>query len=149
VILPKAAEIKQYAFYGCTSLTTVDVPKVQTIGNTAFAGTGITTISLPAATSFGTMVFAYNIGITTVILGDTPPTLATLRDDTNLMFYFDSPDTPASPRTVTFKVPNVGVYTAAGSPWSDKIGANKNFGYFWDTGTGQDYLTVALEPIAP
>jgi hypothetical protein len=55
-----------------------------------------------------------------------------------------------SSRTITFTVPDVSVYTAAGSPWSDKIGANKNVGYFWDIlPATQNNLTVALEPITP
>jgi hypothetical protein len=147
VILPKATEIKQYAFYGCTGLTTVEVPKVQTIGRSVFSSAGFTTISLPAVTFIGVMVFAGNASLTTVVLGNTPPTLDTLME-VNAMFA--SAATAGSPKTITFKVPDVSVYTAAGSPWSDKIGANKNVVYYWDNlGFGKDYLTVALEPITP
>jgi hypothetical protein len=147
VILPKAKEIKQYAFYGCTGLTTVEVPKVQTIGRSAFSSTGFTTISLPTVTSIGVMVFSGNTSLTTVVLGNTPPTLETLLE---VSAMFVSIATASSPKTITFKVPDVAAYTAAGSPWNDKIGANKNVGYYWDNlGLGKDNLTVALEPITP
>jgi hypothetical protein len=145
VILPKATEIKQYAFYGCTTLTTVEVPKVQTIGASAFGNsaaftTGFTTISLPEVTNIGNMAFAANASLTTVILGNTPPTIG------GAIFL----GIATSPKTVTFKVPEVAAYTAAGSPWSDKIGANNAIGYFWDVAPAtQDNLTVALEPITP
>jgi hypothetical protein len=148
VSLPKATEINQYAFYNCTNLATVDIPNIQTIGRSVFSGnTSLEEINLSNAGTIGVMVFFGCKNLTTVILGNTPPALDTLVDTSHM---FMSIAAAASPKTITFKVPNVSVYTAAGSPWSDKIGANKNVGYYWDSlGAGKDYLTVALEPITP
>jgi hypothetical protein len=47
------------AFYGCTSLTSVDFPEVTDIGSYAFRGcTSLTTVSFPKATSTGNNAFS-------------------------------------------------------------------------------------------
>jgi hypothetical protein len=52
-------------------------------------------------------------------------------------------------RTITVKVPDVGAYTAAGSPWTDKVNmTNTAAGNYWDnTASTRGNLTVALAAI--
>jgi hypothetical protein len=123
VSLPEAVTVDSMAFDGCTSLTMVDLPKVTYLGNAAFKACS---------------------SLTTVVLGDTPPTVGTE------MFFQPLFRSAAveSGTIITFKVPGVAVYTAAGSPWNDKIGFNGETGYFWDDmNATKDNLTVALAPI--
>ena len=56
--LPKATTIGNSAFSSCTALTTIELPKATTIGEFAFYGcTALTTINLPKATTIGKSAF--------------------------------------------------------------------------------------------
>jgi hypothetical protein len=134
-------KLGSYIFSNRTSLERVDLPKTAVFDNDAFLFcTALTTVEIPQAVTLKGAVFRLCTSLTTVILGETPPAV-----QTNI---FRDTATAGSPKTITFKVPDVSVYTSAGSPWSDKIGANKDVGYYWATqGAGRDYLTVALEAL--
>ena len=45
--LPQCTTVGSFAFYGCSSLQSVDLPKVENINSNAFWSSGITKISLP------------------------------------------------------------------------------------------------------
>jgi hypothetical protein len=169
VSLPKAVDIGSGVFQGCTGLTTVDLPKAVTLGSNVFQGcTGLTTVDLPEAVTIGrsntsaNYVFRDCTSLTTVslpkaakienylfqgctslaavILGAVPPEIGT-------RIFQGAAGT--SSRTITFKVPDVSVYTGAGTPWSDKINVNNaSVGNYWDNSAAtRDKLTVALESL--
>jgi hypothetical protein len=140
VNLPKVVSIGTYVFQSCTNLTTVDLSEAEvTIGNVAFHNcSSLAAISLPKAVAIGSEVFYGCTSLITVTLGETPPTVDTL--------IFGAIATTA--KTITIKVPNVSAYTATGTPWNDKIGANNTVGNYWDnTASTRDNLTVALAAI--
>ena len=57
--------IRNYAFYYCSSLTSVSFPNVTSIGEDAFNGcSGLTSVSFPVATSIGTRAFNSCSGLT-------------------------------------------------------------------------------------
>jgi hypothetical protein len=57
------------AFFGCTSLTTVNAPAATSIGDVAFSRCfALATVDLPAATSIGAEAFGYCKALTTVSL---------------------------------------------------------------------------------
>jgi hypothetical protein len=65
--LPLAADIGNYAFYGCTSLTEVTLPAATDIGQEAFRGcTSLETVSLPGAVDIGMGAFRACSGLKTV-----------------------------------------------------------------------------------
>jgi hypothetical protein len=164
VILPRVEIVNSYAFDGCANLTTVNLPKATIIGGQVFSDctslqeinlphatnigghafwscANIRTVNLPMVNSIGGFAFMGCTSLATVILGSTPP--STIGDK-----LFN--DTAADARTITFKVPDLTVYYAAGSPWTDRIGLNSAVGYYWDgVGRTKDNLTVALESINP
>ena len=56
--LPNVTSIGTYAFYDCTSLTSIDLPNVTSIDSDAFYGcTSLTSIDLPKVTSIGSSAF--------------------------------------------------------------------------------------------
>ena len=62
-----ATSIGSYAFYLCTSLTTVNFPSCTYIGSYAFVScNNLTTISFPSCTSIGNYAFGYCSKLTTV-----------------------------------------------------------------------------------
>jgi hypothetical protein len=138
VNLPQAVSIGNTAFQYCGSLVNVNLPEAATIGNTAFSGcTGITTVTLPKITSIGNSAFSGCTSLTTITLGTTPPaTIGTV--------VFSGAATTA--KTITIKTRYPGLYTYAGTPWSDKVNmANSAAGNFWDnTAATRNNLTVAL-----
>jgi hypothetical protein len=138
ISLPKAVFIDSLAFYDCRNLTAVTLPEAASIGSQAFSGCiSLSTVTLPKAETIGNSTFQKCTSLTTVILGETPPSLGTI------IFT----NAAATAKTITIRVPNVTAYTAAGTPWSDKIGANSP-GYFWDNTTAtRGNLTVALAAI--
>ena len=72
------SEIKQYAFCGCSQLTSVTIPNsVTSIGRGAFAGcSGLTSIIIPnSVTSIGRTAFAMCSGLTSVTIGNSVTTL--------------------------------------------------------------------------
>jgi uncharacterized repeat protein (TIGR02543 family) len=69
IIGNNVTSIGNEAFYGCTGLTTIEIPgSVTSIGNYAFSGcTGLTTIEIPeSVTSIGDSAFSYCTGLTSV-----------------------------------------------------------------------------------
>ena len=59
-------EIGASAFYGCSSLTTVDFPTVTSIGNSAFNScSSLTTVDFPVVTSIGQFAFNSCSSLTT------------------------------------------------------------------------------------
>jgi hypothetical protein len=76
VSLPAAASIGDWAFSGCDALTSVSLPAAETIGGEAFSGcSALTSVSLPAAASIGQSAFSGCDALTSIILGAIPPTL--------------------------------------------------------------------------
>ena len=72
--------IGNYAFYGCTGLTSITIPDgVTSIGNFAFSGcTGLTNITIPdGVTSIGNSAFSGCTGLTSVTLGNSVNSLGT------------------------------------------------------------------------
>ena len=75
--------IYDYAFNGCTSLTTVNLPVCTTIYDYAFMScTSLTTVNLPSCTSIGEGAFSGCTSLIGVILSG--PTVCTL--ETNFVF---------------------------------------------------------------
>ena len=69
VNLPKATSISANAFSNCSSLTTVDLPEATSIGSSAFSNCSkLTTVNLPEATSIGNSAFYSCSSLTTVDL---------------------------------------------------------------------------------
>jgi hypothetical protein len=140
ISLPAAVSTEGITFNGCTGLTSVSVPNLETVGYRAFYQcTGLAAVTLPKAASIGNTAFEGCTGLTTVTLGVTPPSIGTT--------IFVGAATTA--RTITIKVPDVAAYTAAGTPWSDKVNmTNSAAGNFWDnTSSTRARLTVALAAI--
>ena len=66
-------EVKDYAFYNCSMLTSIQLPETATqIGNRALANcTGLTEISIPASvTELGVMALAGNTGLKNIVIPD-------------------------------------------------------------------------------
>jgi hypothetical protein len=138
ISMPEAVSIGQSTFSGCANLTTINVPKVVSISLGAFAGcSSLETISLPSAGSIVSGAFANCSGLTTVTLGAVPPTIGN-----NI---FGGAATAA--KTITIKTPYPALYTAAGTPWSDKLGNDTVWINFWDSSNTKGNLTVALEAL--
>jgi hypothetical protein len=132
--MPRVTSISTGAFQDCTSFTTVALPEAKTIGNGAFQGcTALTSVTLPKAETIVASAFSGCTALTTVTLGPALPSItATARIFTGVA---------TAAKTITFRVPYPGLYTAAG--W--KTGANSAVSYFWDnTAATRDNLTVAL-----
>ena len=76
-IIPNSVtSIGDYAFYGCTELTEVNIPNsVTSIGYGAFLDcTGLTSVTIPnSVTSIGREAFSYCTGLTAVTVGWTTP----------------------------------------------------------------------------
>ena len=69
VDLPLATSVGTYAFYNCSSLTTVDLPSAKSVGSSAFDGCkSLTTVDLPLVTSVGTYAFNGCSSLTTASL---------------------------------------------------------------------------------
>ena len=70
--------IGDYAFFGCSSLTSVTIPNsVTSIGMGAFAGCSLTSVTIPnSVTSIGWQAFGFCNGLTSVTIeAETPPSL--------------------------------------------------------------------------
>ena len=73
IIPTSVTSIGQGAFYGCTTLTSVDIPNsVSSIGQEAFSGcTGLTSVTIPSSvTSIGKMAFDNCTNLTAVNISD-------------------------------------------------------------------------------
>jgi hypothetical protein len=143
--LAKAEIIDAWAFYSCGKLVSVYLPEAKTIDYAAFQQcSSLATINLPKAENIGTTenggsVFVDCVSLTTIILGNTPPTYMGVT-------LFRS--TAHNPMTITFKVPDTQVYIDAGTPWSDMMGTSTDWASYWDsTGSTKTKLTVALAAI--
>lgn len=54
---PNATHVGEYAFYGCTNLSALFLPKVENVDTNAFSRTAISEIELPSAKKLGTTLF--------------------------------------------------------------------------------------------
>ena len=71
--------IDHYAFYGCTGLTSIEIPEsVTTIGNSAFQGcTGLTSIKIPEnVTNIGQYTFNGCTGLTSIEISESVTTIS-------------------------------------------------------------------------
>jgi hypothetical protein len=143
VNLPSAQIIREYAFDNCDNLQTVSLPVAQVIEKCAFYSCdNLQTVSLPAALIFEDNAFTLCTSISSVALGPTPPTMV----EVYVLTLFRICAT--TQKTITFYVPNVSVYIAAGTPWSDKMGNTSVWGTYWDNfASTKDNLTVAIAQI--
>jgi hypothetical protein len=66
--MPSVKTIGISAFHDCKALTTVNMPLVETIDNSAFLHTDLTAIDLPELTSIGRDVFGSNVNLEDVKL---------------------------------------------------------------------------------
>lgn len=64
--LPLATFIGDYAFYGNTNLATLNAPLLQTVNQYAFSGTKLSSLNLPAATTIGERAFEDNTSLTSL-----------------------------------------------------------------------------------
>jgi hypothetical protein len=138
VTLDGITTVGEYAFFGCTGLTTVSLPEATTISQYAFSDcTALETVSLPAVTSIGGYVFILCTALETVTLGDTPPTLG-------VNMFYDITGT----KSVTVKVPNI-------PAWSGIIGSftdaeNTTGGPHWGEGfRGKGWTGGGAYPASP
>ena len=73
VIPDGITEVKDYAFYRCSGLTSVTIPEgVTSIGHSAFQScSGLTSVTIPeSVTSIGSYAFSDCSGLTSIVLGD-------------------------------------------------------------------------------
>jgi hypothetical protein len=125
------------AFTGCTALTAVNVLEVKTIGASAFQGcTALATVNWPKVETIGNTAFTRCTALTTVTLGSVPPSIGTT--------IFSQAATAS--KTITIRTRYPGLYTNAGTPWSDKVNmTNTAAGNYWDNNAAtRGNLTVAL-----
>lgn len=118
--------ISNSAFQGCSNLATVTIGNsVESIGDNAFAETGLTSVEIPAnVTSIGELAFANCDNLTSVTCwSTTPPALG------SSAFY-----------TTKIYVPSVDVYKSAdnwSSYYSDNNDNNHLFPISWEVTTNQ------------
>jgi hypothetical protein len=143
--LPKAVSLGDSTFGNCSSLTTINLPEAVSIGDswTFFECSSLTTVTLPKISSLGDQTFNGCASLAVITLGAKPPAVPDL--EYNARIFLGAATTA---KTITFKAPDVAVYTAAGSPWSDKMGLNTDVGDYWDDREAtKGNLTVALAAI--
>lgn len=87
VNIPNATRIMEYALNGCSALTTANFPNVTRMDTYAFNSCrALKTASFPNVTSIGSFAFSNCYQLTTVIIGTNLTTVATL-NDTNAFNY--------------------------------------------------------------
>ncbi len=70
--MPAVKSIGSMAFYGCSSMSSVDLPVVKTIGAKSFWGcTSISTVSMPSALYIGDYAFYLCVAMTSVTIPET------------------------------------------------------------------------------
>ncbi len=69
VALPSAIELGENVFENCAGLSVIKTPKVKTVGNAAYKGSGIKKIALPRAITVGTEAFVNCKALTSVAVG--------------------------------------------------------------------------------
>ena len=119
--------IGDWAFYHCTSLTSLTVgTNVTSIGANAFAETGLTSLTIPASvTSIGTNAFAYCTSLTNVTMGINVTSIGDLAFEscTSLIGVYFEGNAPAADVTVFDDDNNATVYYLPGtSGWSSAFG---------------------------
>ena len=79
VTFPNATSIGDYAFYQCSNLTDVSFPNATSIGNWVFQNcSSLTSASFPNATSIGNTAFYKCSNLTTIYVGTNTSTVCTL-----------------------------------------------------------------------
>ena len=74
--------VRDGAFYDCTSLTSVSFPNATSIGTFAFYScSNLTSVNIPNATSIGDYAFQSCSGLTTIYVGTDTSTVCTLGTD--------------------------------------------------------------------
>jgi hypothetical protein len=126
ITLPAITTIGDYAFSGCTALTTISLPAAQSIGVIAFYGcTALTSVSLPAAQSIGVIAFYGCTALTSVNLPAAPPDIVSPYG----IFYYTG-----GSGTITITVPSTAAVSAYTSAWgvTAVTAANGNTGVYGD-----------------
>ena len=114
VVITGDTSIGDDAFYGCTSLTSIEIPdSVTSIGNYAFFScSSLTSIKIPdSVTSIGYYAFAYCSSLTSI---EIPDSVTSIGEDA---FYGCT-----SLTSVTFKDTSTWYRTTSSSNWNNKTG---------------------------
>jgi hypothetical protein len=131
VTLSGITTIGDFAFYGCTGLTSISFPEATTIGNFAFSGcTSLASASFPEVASIGGAFGVTGGTALTITLGNAPPTVE--------YFMFSGVYTT---KTVTVRVPSAAV-TAYDTAWQN---AFKGVGNTGPTGTVSSYINLTIQ----
>jgi hypothetical protein len=120
-----AATIGNRAFFECTSLSSVSLPVAVTIGERAFEDcTALTSVDLPAVGTINSYAFYYCTALSTLSLPASPPVLG------GTGIFFNTNSGAGAGTTLTIKVPSTppGVVGAYESAWGvdEDTAANGN-----------------------
>ena len=113
----------EWPLFLTSSLPQVDLPMATSIGDSAFAGTGLTSLSLPAATFIDSEAFYGCTGLTSGSLPATPPT----RGST----IFGGIGSSGSYKAISIRVPtgSIGNYSAWPQGNTTACGGSYSYSY--------------------
>ena len=140
VNITTATKIKVYAFYGCSSLTSIEIPNsVTSIGNSAFYGcSSLTSVVIPdSVTSIGNSAFRGCSSLTSIVIPDSLTSIGGgAFEDCSSLTSIVIPDSVtsigdyafyrcSSLTSVTFKDTSTWYRTTSSSNWENKTGGTQ------------------------